>query len=73
MWGSIIGKRTSKSLKNMSNNKSPGNDDLTEEFYDTFWEDLKKPLWASIRKAFHRGKLTQSQETSRYKSYRKKT
>ena len=26
----------------MSNNKSPGNDGLTKEFCEIFWEDLKK-------------------------------
>ena len=51
-----------KGLKNMSNNKSPGNDGLTKEFYETFWEDLKKPLCASITKAFHRGELSHSQK-----------
>ena len=44
-----------KALKNMSNNKSPGNDGFTKEFYETFWEDMKKLLCASITKAFHRG------------------
>ena len=44
-----------KALKNMSNNKSPGSDGLTKDFYETFWEDLKKPLGASFTKAFHRG------------------
>ena len=51
-----------KALKNMSNNKSPRNAALTKEFYETFWEDLKKPLCASITKAFHRGKLRHSQK-----------
>ena len=37
----------------MSNNKSLGNDGLTKEFYETLREDLKKPLCASITKAFH--------------------
>ena len=45
----------------MSDNKSPENDDLIKEFYETFWEDLKKVLCASITKAFHRGELSHSQ------------
>ena len=31
-------------LTSIPNNKSPGNDDLTKEFSEGFWEDLKKPL-----------------------------
>ena len=50
--GPILENQLLKALKNMSNNKSPGNDDLTKEFYETFWEDLKKPLCASITKLF---------------------
>ena len=51
-----------KALKNMSNNKSPGNDSLTKKFYETFWEHLKKPLCASITKVLHRGELSYSQK-----------
>ena len=51
-----------KALKNMSNNKSPGNDGLTKEFNEKFWGDLKKHLCASITKAFHRGELSHSQK-----------
>ena len=50
--GPILENQLLKALKNMSNNKSPGNDDLTKEFYEKFWEDLKKPLCASITKLF---------------------
>ena len=28
----------------MPNNKSPGNNGLTKEFYGVFWKDLKTPL-----------------------------
>ena len=49
-----------KGLRNIPNSKSPGNNDLTKEVYETFWEDLKKPLCASITKAFHRGELSHS-------------
>ena len=31
-------------MKNMKNNKTPGNDELTKEFYETFWNELKTPL-----------------------------
>ena len=50
--GPILESELLKALKNMSYNKSPGNDVLTKEFYETFWEDLKKPLCASITKLF---------------------
>ena len=60
--GPILEKKLLKTLKNMSNNKSPGNDGLTKEFYEMFWEDLKKPLCVSITKAFHRGELSHSQK-----------
>ena len=46
----------------MSDNKSPENDGLIKEFYETFWEDLKKLLCASITKAFHKGELSHSQK-----------
>ena len=38
--GPILEYELIKALKNMSNNKSPGNDGLTKEFYKTFWEDF---------------------------------
>ena len=33
-----------KALKKMPNNKSPGNDGITKEFYEAFWYGLKRPL-----------------------------
>ena len=51
-------------LKSFSNNKSPGNDGLTKEFYEAFWIDLKKPFMNSVSQTkiskkilHHKGKL----------------
>ena len=41
-----------KSLKSIDNNKSPGNDGLSMEFYECFWDEIKKPFLASIHKRF---------------------
>ena len=49
-------------LKNMSKNKSPGNDGLTKKFYETFWDELKIPFIASIRKSFLEEELGNSQK-----------
>ena len=49
-------------LKNMPKNKSPGNDGLTKEFYETFWDELKIPLIASLRKSFLKEELSNSQK-----------
>ena len=35
-----------KSLKSMENNKSPGNDGLSKEFYECFWNEIKNPFLA---------------------------
>ena len=49
-------------LKNMPKNKSPGNDGLTKELYETFWDELKIPFIASLRKSFLKEELSNSQK-----------
>ena len=45
-------------LKEMKNDKSPGSDGLTVEFYKTFWDDIKKTFIESINYSFIHGHLT---------------
>ena len=48
-------------LKTFSRNKSPGTDGLTAEFYEYFWEDLKKPLLDSFKYSLETGSLSMDQ------------
>ena len=45
----------------MQNNKSPGNDGLTKEFYEGFWDEIKELLIAFATEAKYRGELSISQ------------
>ena len=56
----------------MANNKSPGNDALTKEFYEVFWDDLKTPLISSFKSAFVKGELSNSQKQAVIKLIEKK-
>ena len=47
-------------LMNMSKDKLPGNNGLTKEFYETFWEDLKTSLISSFKSAFDKDKHKKS-------------
>ena len=49
-----------KALNKMPNNKSRGNDGITKEFYEAFWDDLKTPLLLNVYKAFKVGELRTS-------------
>ena len=40
-------------MKSMKNNKTPGNNGLTKEFYEIFWDELKTSLMESVNQAFH--------------------
>ena len=57
----------------MQNNKSPGNDGLTKDFYEGFWDKIKELLIASATEAKHRGKLSISQRQAIIKLIEKKT
>ena len=59
-------------LKGMENNKSPGNDGLTKEFYDTFWTEIKGPFLDSIHHAQVTKQLSISQKQAIIKLIEKK-
>ena len=61
-----------KALTSMYNEKSPGNDGITKEFYIKFWDVVKEPLCASIQQSFIAGKLSTSQKQAIMKLIEKK-
>ena len=48
-------------LKNMSNNKSPGSDGFTAEFFKMFWKDLGHFVVRSLNYGYESGTLSQAQ------------
>ena len=48
----------SLSVKDFHNNKTPGEDSFTKEFYDTFFDLLGNSLLDSFNAAFQHGKLS---------------
>ena len=56
----------------MRNNKSPGNNDLTKEFYETFWNELKEIFVDSLLEAKEKGHLYISQRQTIIKLIEKK-
>ena len=56
----------------MSNNKSLGNNSLTKEFSENFWEEIKTPLCNSIMKSYQNGELSISQRQAVIKLIEKK-
>ena len=59
-------------MKSFSNNKYPGNNGLTKEFYETFWEELKQTFMNSLNKAKLSKKLVTSQRQAVMKLLEKK-
>ena len=59
-------------VKSFSNNKPPGNNGLTKEFYETFWEELKQPFMNSLNQAKVSKKLVTSQRQAVIKLLEKK-
>ena len=56
----------------MENDKSPGNDGLSKEFYEYFWNEIKNPFLACIHRAFLNRELRSSQKQVLIKILEKK-
>ena len=59
-------------IKTFANNKSPGNDGLTKELYEMFWDDLKQPFMNQIKETKITKKLITSQQQAVIKLIEKK-
>ena len=59
-------------LKSMPNNKTPGNDGLSKEFYEAFWVDIKDVFINSLKQAKLVGNLSISQRQAVIKLLEKK-
>jgi len=51
-------------LKEMKNNKSPGSDGLTADFYKIFWNNIKRYLVKSLNYSYDNKNLTELQKQS---------
>ena len=49
--GNLTEKEIYNSLIGFENNRSPGNDGLTKEFYYTFWDDIKDTFMKSLKES----------------------
>ena len=54
-------KECSESLYELSNNKSPGSDGFTTEFYKFFWTDIKQYIYDSFNYSYQTGQLSLDQ------------
>jgi len=54
----ITGEECHKALLDMENNKSPGSDGLSADFYKYFWENIKDLILDSFTHAFQSGKMS---------------
>ena len=64
MWWAIKWGRMYNRIKRNENNKSPGSDRITTEFYKIFWNDIKKFYIYSLNHSYQCGALTELQNQS---------
>ena len=62
-----------EALKGIPNNTFLGNDELTKEFYETFWDELKDSFVNSIKLAYQTKALSTSKCQAVIKSIEKRS
>ena len=62
MWGKLMVKECWNALDSMGNNKLPGNDGFTTEFYIAFFNDLNQYLVDSLNFSLVNGEFSSSQK-----------
>ena len=73
LWEGKLTKMEEKdALNKIENNKTPGNDDLTKDFFEVFWLKIKSPLRSSFKKGFLTEELSTSQKQAAIKLLEKK-
>lgn len=60
--GLITYEELADALQKMKNNKSPGSDGFSAEFFKFFWKDLGHFMLRSVNEAFERGELSVTQK-----------
>ena len=60
-------------MKSVPNNKTPGNDGQSKDFYKTFWKDIKDVFITSLKQAKIEGSLSISERQAVIKLLEKKT
>ena len=60
--GEISFSELTAALKKMKNNKSPGSDGFTTEFFKFFWSDIGKIVLRSINKGYQKGEMSITQK-----------
>ena len=69
----ITERKLLEALMGMANEKSPGNDGLSAEFYKKNWNNIKEPFMASLIEAKIKGALSTSQRQEIIRLIKKKT
>ena len=62
LTGYITYKEAGETLKNMKNDKSPGSDGFTADFFKVFWKDIGHFVVRSINSSFDEGALSFTQK-----------